>query len=136
MAYVSKETKAKIVSLAKPILKKYGMKGTFSVRNHSTITLKLTAGKLDIIGNYIENAELRPKEAYWTAPSGSMDVNVYWITDRYYSGKVLKFLTELLAAMKGADWFDKSDAMTDYFHTAYYISITVGTWDKPYVLLK
>ena len=29
-------------------------------------------------------------------------------------------------------WFDESDSMTDYFHTAYYFSIHVGKWDKPY----
>ena len=29
-------------------------------------------------------------------------------------------------------WFDKSDSMSDYFHTAYYMSIHVGKWDKPY----
>ena len=29
-------------------------------------------------------------------------------------------------------WFDKSDSMSDYFHTAYYLSIHVGKWDKPY----
>ena len=41
MAYVSQETKAKIVASVKPIMKKYGLKGTFSVHNHSTICLNL-----------------------------------------------------------------------------------------------
>ena len=34
---------------------------------------------------------------------------------------------------KGKGWYDKSDAMTDYFDTAYYISMNVGSWNKPYV---
>ena len=34
---------------------------------------------------------------------------------------------------KGKGWYDKSDAMTDYFDTAYYISMNVGEWNKPYV---
>ena len=29
-----------------------------------------------------------------------------------------------------------SDAMTDYFDTAYYVNIHVGKWDKPYELNK
>ena len=33
-------------------------------------------------------------------------------------------------------WFDKSDSMTDYFHTAYYFSIHVGKWDKNHTRLK
>jgi len=36
--------------------------------------------------------------------------------------------------MKGDQWYDNSDAMTDYFDTAYYMDINVGQWDKPYVL--
>ena len=134
MAYVSKEAKAKIVSLAKPILKKYGMKGTFSVNHHSTMVLKLTAGKLDIIGNYNSMADKRPHERYWVPAENYMEVNVYWYHE-HFDGVVKEFLTEMLAAMKGADWFDKSNAMTDYFNTAYYIDIKVGTYNKPYVLV-
>jgi len=34
-------------------------------------------------------------------------------------------------AKKG--WYDNSDSMTDYFDTAYYISMEVGSWNTPYV---
>ena len=34
---------------------------------------------------------------------------------------------------KNKGWYDKSDAMTDYFDTAYYISMNVGSWNVPYV---
>ena len=35
----------------------------------------------------------------------------------------------------GREWFDKSDAMTDYFHTAFYFNLEVGNWNKPYELV-
>jgi hypothetical protein len=35
----------------------------------------------------------------------------------------------LLAAMKGDKWFDKSDSMVDYFHTAWYNDIKIGEWN-------
>ena len=35
---------------------------------------------------------------------------------------------------KNKGWYDNSDAMTDYFDTAYYISMNVGSWSTPYVL--
>jgi hypothetical protein len=38
--------------------------------------------------------------------------------------------------MRGNDWFDESDSMTDYFHTAFYTDINVGRWNKPYVHSK
>jgi hypothetical protein len=35
--------------------------------------------------------------------------------------------------MKGDGWFNHSDIQTDYFHLAFYLSINVGQWNKPYV---
>ena len=37
---------------------------------------------------------------------------------------------------KQKGWFDESDSMTDYFYTAYYINISVGSWDKKYEVTK
>jgi dipeptide/tripeptide permease len=37
--------------------------------------------------------------------------------------------------MKSADWYDKSDAQVDYFNTAYYYDVNVGSWNKPYKLV-
>ena len=54
--------------------------------------------------------------------------------ERHYKGKAQAFLTELLAAMKGPGWFDKSDAMTDYFHVKHYCDINVGKFNKPYFM--
>ena len=32
----------------------------------------------------------------------------------------------------GSEYFDKSDSMTDYFHTAFYVNIHIGKWNKPF----
>ena len=110
MAYINQEGKAKISAALKPVLAKYGMKGSLSVRNHCTIALTLKSGPIDFQGK---------------------GVNVYWI-DQHHEGVARDFLNEALEAMRSADWFDKSDSSTDYFHTAYYIDISVGRYDKPY----
>jgi hypothetical protein len=34
-----------------------------------------------------------------------------------------------------AGYYYNSDAMTDYFDTAYYYYINVGKWNKPYVVV-
>ena len=34
----------------------------------------------------------------------------------------------------GRAYYDNSDAMIDYFDTAFYVHINVGKWNKPYVL--
>ena len=51
MAYMNQEKKAKIAANLKPVLKKYGIKGTLSVRNHSSISLNIKSGKIDFIAN-------------------------------------------------------------------------------------
>lgn len=139
MAFVSQDRKKALAPQIKAVLKKYGMKGTIAVRHHSTLVVNIRAGKLDIIGNMMENAT---EENNWYAAQGKrpdhIDVNEYHI-DRTYTGEVAAFLTELKDAMNGKGCeteknFDNSDIMTDYFHVGWYIDINVGNWNKPYVL--
>jgi hypothetical protein len=139
MAYMSQETKAKIVAAVKPILKKYGLKGTFAVRNHSTIQLTIKSGKIDFIENYILTDMQKPYAKHFSADqvayirkNQSIDVNPYWFHD-HFTGKAKSALTEIFAAMKKAgDWYDESDSQTDYFNTAYYVDVNIGKWNKPY----
>lgn len=135
MAYCSQETKAKLAPAIKAVLKKYGMKGTISVKNHSTLCVTIKSGKLDIVSNYNSIAANKPRQGWQEfKPAVALDVNQYWFQEQY-TGDNLKFLTELFAAMKGDIWFDKSDAMTDYFHTAYYLDVNIGTWNTPYQVI-
>jgi hypothetical protein len=119
MAYVSQEDKKALAPEIKKVLSKYGMKGSISIRHHSTLVVTLQSGEIDF-GEY-------------THGDGYIQVNTYHI-ENHYKGKAQSFLTELLAAMKGPGWFDKSDAMTDYFHVKHYCDINVGKWNKPYFL--
>lgn len=113
MAYVSKEDKAKLTPAIKAVLTKYGMKGTISIRHHSTLVVTVKSGGIDFGGNDI-------------------DVNVYWI-DQHYAGVARDFLNELHQAMMGPDWFCEDNAMIDYFHRSHYCDINIGRWDRPYV---
>jgi hypothetical protein len=119
MAYVSQDDKAKLAPQIKKVLSKYGMKGSISIRHHSTLVVTLQSGSIDF-GEY-------------THGDGYIQVNTYHI-ESHYRGKAKSFLTELLAAMKGPDYFNNDDAMTDYFHRSHYTDINVGKWNKPYFL--
>lgn len=129
MAYINQDGKAKIAQALKPILAKYKVKGTLSIRNKSTITLKIKSSPIDFIGNY--NAIQAKRVAKPVPATNCMDVNPYWFHE-HYDGTALQFLTEAVAALKANNWFDKSDTSTDYFHTAYYFGIEIGQWDQPY----
>ena len=134
MAYMNQEIKKELAPAIKAVLKKYGMKGSIGVRHHMTLVVNIKSGKLDIMDNwYKKTTKFRDTNDYGdkiTKPE-YLSVNQYWI-DSNYSGVVKDFIVELYDAMKGDKWFDKSDIQSDYFHTAYYMDVNVGSWDKPY----
>lgn len=112
MAYVSQEKKAQLAPAIKAVLKKYDIKASISVHHHSSLVVTIKSGNIDFGGD-------------------SIQVNEYWI-DEHYEGVARNFLTELLQAMKGPDYFNDDDSMTDYFHRSHYTDISVGRWNKPY----
>ena len=115
MAYMNQEKKAKIAAKIKPLLKRYGLKGSLAVRNHSTIVLNLKSGKIDFGGDKVQ-------------------VNTYWYRDHYADRpEALAFLSEVIPAMMIGN-HDRSDAMTDYFDVGWYIDVNIGRWNNPYVL--
>ena len=140
MAYMNQERKQKIATALKPILAKYGVKGSLSVRNHSSIVLTLKSGKIDFVENFIATdkagitgRKMDQSQIDYIRKNQSLDVNPYWFQE-HFSGDAKAFLTEAFKALKSADWYDESDAMTDYFNTAYYVDLHVGRWDKPYIV--
>jgi len=114
MAYFSQEMKAKIAPAIQKILKKYGMKGSLSVRNNSGLNLTLKSGNIDF------------GDAHWINPHHYQN---------HYTGKALAFLNEVLEVMSSGNW-DNSEPMTDYYDIGWYVYINVGKWNTPYVLTK
>ena len=53
MAYMSQERKQSLAPAIKAVLKKYGVKGTLAVNNHSTLVLNIKSGSIDFIENFI-----------------------------------------------------------------------------------
>lgn len=115
MAYVNNETKTAIQAALKPVFKKYGIKATVAKGSYnSSLVVNVSAGDIDFGTDY-------------------QQVNIYWIDDNH-TGKAKDFLNEVLREIKRAgEWYDESDSQIDYFNTAFYISINIGRWDKPYV---
>jgi hypothetical protein len=113
MAYVSQDMKKALSPAINAVLKKHGVKASISVRHHSSLVVTIRKGIIDFGNDYF-------------------DVNVCWIKD-HYTGTTCEFFLELLAAMKGPDWFCNDDSQTDYFHRSHYTTIRVGQWNKPYI---
>lgn len=135
---MNQERKAVINKALKPVLAKYGVKGTLRVRHHSAIVLTVKSGPIDFIGNsnrVCGSSDYQVSRGFQPNTTGYTDVNPYWYQD-HFDGVAKEFLDEAFRALKSAAWYDNSDAMTDYFDTAYYFDINIGTWDKPYTLVE
>lgn len=121
MAYVSPKLKKSLVSLTKPVLAKWGVKGSFSVDNHSAIVLTVRSGPIDFWKEYLGKKT-----------GDYIDVNLYHIESQF-SGKSKDFL---LAAKRhlNAGNHDRSDIQSDYFDVGWYTYIKIGNYKKPYIL--
>ena len=127
MAFISQEDKKTLAPAIKAVFKKYGLKGTIAIKNHMTLCANVSAGRLDLIGAAAAVSSLRS--------SGYYQANAYRPTNEKYKDiniDIFNFYEDLKKAMRGSLWFDKSDSMTDYFHTAYFMDINIGRWNKPY----
>ena len=133
MAYMSQERKAKLAPAIKAALKKFGLKGTLSVRNHSTLCLTVKQGSIDFIGNFNATISTRPGYGGHVADR-YIDVNPYHFRD-HFTGKAKDAIAALHKAMMDGN-HDNSDIQTDYFDVGWYIDINIGTWNKPYALVK
>ena len=116
------------------VLKPLGIKYSLSVQNHSSITCTIQSAPIDFIGNY--NAVREQDPAFKAMPDAFqprdyVQVNPYWYGD-HFTGQCEEIIAQVVNALKSADYYDRSDAMTDYFDTAYYFHLNLGRWDKPF----
>jgi len=71
-------------------------------------------------------------------------VNQYYIASHWTDAEDCRALERINEIMHNAPgradpsrkFFDHSDAMTDYFHTAFYTHLSIGAWDKRYTCVE
>lgn len=126
MAYMNQEKKATIKSALQKVMPK-DWKWSLSVDNHSTIVITIKSAPVDLIDEvlYVSKSNQTEKPV-------SHDVNIYWLDEQFDFH--LELFKNILCAAKSAEWFDESDVQSDYFHTAYYIDIRIGRWNKPFIV--
>jgi len=122
MAYMNQDKKAVIKANLDKALKPLGVKFSLRVRNHMTIVCTIKSAPFNMLADRKNPSQFdRDYE----------QVNPYWFQD-HYEGKTLDVLTKVVDAIKSADYYDESNAMIDYFNTAYYFDINIGDYDKPF----
>lgn len=126
MAYITtEEMTAKRKALKAAFPAKAGWKLSIRKRNYSTVcvTVKEYPKSLSFPGHISVN------------PYGpfSPDAPIYKEKGFEFGEAEVEAINKLIAVAKGNDWYDNSDVMTDYFDTAFYISLSIGDWDAPAV---
>lgn len=85
-------------------------------------------------GSYSVNVSVMKSPYFDDGVKGQ--VNHYYINEHFEGKqrKVLNSVDEIIR--KAGEWYDNSDAMVDYFDTAFYYHIEIGQWDKPHQKVK
>jgi len=139
MAYITQEMKRELAPGINKVLKKYGCKGSISTPNRTSLCVTISQGPIDFIGKANENAQEHCEMTGRTFHpiEGSYQENPYRYAENYDGplDQADEFLNELRDAMRGTLYYNNDDIMTDYFDSAYFMSINIGKWDKPYQLI-
>lgn len=114
--YITQENKKTIAAALKVALKDYPtVKCSLSIQHHTSITCTISQG---------------PK-CLDTEGQGHVQVNHYYIDQNY--GKDAAKILNLINDCLHIGHYDNSDVQTDYFDCAWYVGITIGKWNKPFV---
>ena len=129
MAYIS----AQDVKAIRTELKQRFPKWKFSVRKGS--------GSLSVDVNIMQGTE--SFDDHFSNGRRYAQVNQYWIADHFKDSserQAIEMINEIMhnapGRAGGKVYFDESDAMTDYFHTAFYTHLSIGKWDKDYTCVE
>ena len=128
MAYITaSETK----SIRNALKAKFGKTLKFSVRNshHSSVNINL-------LESSVYNLEPNPDYDCNEGNGYGFGQVSPWMTPKDQVENLLKkinLIAETAPAKDGGkEWYDKSDTMTDYFNTAYYVFTDIGKWNKSF----
>lgn len=136
MAYMDSTKKAALAPAIKAALKKFGLKGSISVRHHSALVVTITSGEIDFISNFADCARAANRECgvETAVRDQHLQVNTYWL-ETSFAGRALEALQAIKLAMSKGN-HDRSDIQADYFDVGWHIDISIGKWNKPYVVTK
>lgn len=127
MAYINA---ASVQAIRNELKKKYKGALKFSVTkdHHSGVRVVILQGTVDFSDQVRDTDKI------------NFSVNQYYLENYGQHAKLLGEIYEIVktapATVGERAWYDNSDSMIDFFDTAYYISIEVGRWDRPYAVLK
>ncbi|QOG13029.1 LPD29 domain-containing protein [Arcobacter sp. FWKO B] len=125
MAYIKTE---QVKAIRDQIKKEFpNVKFSVTREHYSSVKIVILSSEIDFFADYIKTIERYEAERTY------LQVNHHYI-DTSFTGLSKEVLSKISEIAHSQNWFDESDSMTDYFHTAYYVGISIGDWSRPYQL--
>jgi hypothetical protein len=131
---MNQEKKAVIKAALDKALKGTGVKFSLSVDNHTSIRCTVKSAPIDLIANMNDVCRVAPganRYGPYKDETDYVQINPYWYKE-HFSGKALQLVDKIVKAMYSADYYNNTDSSIDYFDCAYYISVNLGKWNKPF----
>ena len=113
MAYITQEKKKEINLTLRPLLKKWGIKGTLSIKDNMCLMLTIKDSNLD-----------------FAAECGNtyFDININAV-NKYFEGSAREALKEILPVLNDGN-YDASQLDLDYHDVGWYVAIKVANSNK------
>lgn len=124
MAYMNQQKKQKIAQALKAVVPQ-GWKYSLAVQHHSGIAMTIRKAPVNLLRVFSES------EHYKHETAKAYDVNPYWYHTRIEDPEMLATFERIIDALN-LDNHNRSDLMTDYHDVGHYVSLTIGSWDKPF----
>ena len=136
MAYISTDDVKKIRNALKAEMPQY----KFSVvrDHHSSVTIAMMKGPAFAEFEYFDRYAGEYKKGTLGQNDGYDQINTYHTGDFYgkENAEIFDKIVKIAKTAPTKQWYDDSDAMTDYFDTAYYIHLNVGKFGKDYEVVE
>ena len=123
MAYISTKEVRAIRNGLKAAMP--NLKFSVTMDNHTSVNVSIMAGDVNFDDLFRDEARRH------------VQVNHYHLNQFGEHAQLFEQILEIIHTAPGTveggrAWYDNSDAMIDYFDTAYYIHLNIGKWDKGY----
>src|SRR5574340_1837597 len=131
MAYIGQDKKKAIAANLRKIIPQT-WKWSLRVDHYSTLGLTIQSAPVDLIGEWLRITNER-RRSHGDAPferPANVHVNHYYIGEQFDDSR--EVMGKILDAMNDGN-HDRSDSQSDYFDVGWYVSISLGRWDRPFV---
>lgn len=119
MAYITTQAVKEIRQALKAAYPKLKFSVTKDSSN-SSVSVKIVSGDIDFAEDLTTN--------------GYCGINQYHLNQYGSHQALFEKIINIIKFSSVIKWYDLSDVSSDYFSTAFYIHLSVGSYDKPYQL--